>query len=252
MSLETIFKSPLKLILSALYTISWVIALGGLISIKTESALCWFCLIYVLFVLVYTLVILFTNSLKNYHLSLIAYLSIGLVFCVLAFQNLNEIEKSSIKVKATVPYAGFGLLVISLFITLIALGKSPEEDIEEDTNKSVEKQNSSQNNEAGNFSDNSKYSNPARPDSFSNIVGTSSGNPFGGTMLGGTILGGTDTLNYQYRAKATYAYVSQDSNELSFAKGDELEIADKEGKWWQARSKDGKTGIVPSNYLQII
>jgi SHO1 osmosensor len=59
---------------------------------------------------------------------------------------------------------------------------------------------------------------------------------------------------YQYKAKAMYAYTASvdDPSELSFVKGDILDIIDKQGKWWQARTADGKTGIAPSNYLQLI
>jgi len=60
--------------------------------------------------------------------------------------------------------------------------------------------------------------------------------------------------SYQYRAKALYAYAASadDPSEISFAKGEILDIVDKQGKWWQAKKTDGAIGIAPSNYLQII
>ncbi|KAJ7136402.1 hypothetical protein C8R43DRAFT_1097936 [Mycena crocata] len=56
------------------------------------------------------------------------------------------------------------------------------------------------------------------------------------------------------RAKALHAYTGSpdDPNELSFAKGEILEIEDQEGKWWEAKKSDGTLGIVPSNYLVMI
>ncbi|KAJ7082431.1 hypothetical protein B0H15DRAFT_441566 [Mycena belliarum] len=55
-------------------------------------------------------------------------------------------------------------------------------------------------------------------------------------------------------AKALHAYKGspEDPNELSFAKGEILEIEDKEGRWWQAKKADGTLGIVPSNDLLLI
>ncbi|KAF0520408.1 High osmolarity signaling protein SHO1 [Gigaspora margarita] len=60
--------------------------------------------------------------------------------------------------------------------------------------------------------------------------------------------------DYKYKAKAIYDYRGspEDRTELSFVKGDDLDIASKEGKWWHARKADGTTGIAPSNYLQLI
>ncbi|CAK5264822.1 unnamed protein product [Mycena citricolor] len=60
--------------------------------------------------------------------------------------------------------------------------------------------------------------------------------------------------SYLYKAKALYAYTasSDDPNEISFNKGDIMDILDKQGKWWQAKKADGSIGIAPSNYLQII
>ncbi|KAJ7664942.1 hypothetical protein B0H17DRAFT_1211092 [Mycena rosella] len=78
----------------------------------------------------------------------------------------------------------------------------------------------------------------------------------GGTPVGGSSGGGVDAQpdNYLYKAKALYAYTASvdDPNEISFAKGEILDIVDKQGKWWQAKKADGSVGIAPSNYLQII
>ncbi|KAF5375048.1 hypothetical protein D9758_000551 [Tetrapyrgos nigripes] len=59
---------------------------------------------------------------------------------------------------------------------------------------------------------------------------------------------------YSYKAKALYAYTASpdDPTEISFTKGEILDIVDKQGKWWQAKKSDGSVGIAPSNYLQII
>ncbi|TGJ79342.1 hypothetical protein E0Z10_g9424 [Xylaria hypoxylon] len=64
----------------------------------------------------------------------------------------------------------------------------------------------------------------------------------------------TQSVSHSYRAKAKYSYDAspRDPDELTFAKGDILNIEDINERWWHATTEDGKEGIVPSNYFTVI
>ncbi|KAJ7585236.1 hypothetical protein C8J56DRAFT_144621 [Mycena floridula] len=64
-------------------------------------------------------------------------------------------------------------------------------------------------------------------------------------------------LEYTMKAEAKYDFTGSDDpeeNELSFKKGETLSIAPPlaDRKWWEAKTVNGLTGIVPSNYMKLI
>ncbi|KAK4690050.1 SHO1 osmosensor, partial [Tremellales sp. Uapishka_1] len=65
---------------------------------------------------------------------------------------------------------------------------------------------------------------------------------------------GSEDVTYKHQARAMYAYSASpdDPNEVSFSKGDVLDVVDNTGKWYQVRTPAGTTGIAPSNYLTMI
>ncbi|KAJ3864220.1 hypothetical protein EV359DRAFT_81621 [Lentinula novae-zelandiae] len=72
----------------------------------------------------------------------------------------------------------------------------------------------------------------------------------------------SSNYSYSQKALALYNYNAINSStevdnsgegELSFVKGDILEVSRTlEKKWWPARRSNGQVGVVPSNYLQVI
>lgn len=51
---------------------------------------------------------------------------------------------------------------------------------------------------------------------------------------------------------ALYSFTSQNEEELSFQKGEKLEVIDRPANdpdWWMAKNQAGATGLVPKNYV---
>ncbi|KAF8132174.1 hypothetical protein K438DRAFT_1998590 [Mycena galopus ATCC 62051] len=56
----------------------------------------------------------------------------------------------------------------------------------------------------------------------------------------------------QYSVTALHDYLADpdDPFEISFSKGDVLDIVDQQGKWWWVIKADGTVGMAPSNFLR--
>jgi len=53
------------------------------------------------------------------------------------------------------------------------------------------------------------------------------------------------------RARALYPFQGQDNTELSFNFGDVLVIRRQDGEWWEGEL-NGRVGLLPANYVQLI
>lgn len=91
------------------------------------------------------------------------------------------------------------------------------------------------------------------PPILSSNLGHSTAGAAGGTVPA-TAAGASSNQSAFQRAEALYSYKASedDPTEISFAKGDILQIVDSSGKWWQAQRPNGELGIVPSNYLRLV
>lgn len=50
-------------------------------------------------------------------------------------------------------------------------------------------------------------------------------------------------MQLMFRALYAYSASPDDANEVSFNRGDVLDVIDNTGKWWQVRTPSGQTGV---------
>ena len=65
----------------------------------------------------------------------------------------------------------------------------------------------------------------------------------------------TPPLQFVELVVALYSFKCENDEELSFEKGEQLEVIDKpcnDPDWWCVKNKKGETGLVPKNYVQAL
>lgn len=104
------------------------------------------------------------------------------------------------------------------------------------------------------------YSSNAQVNELANNMGntyiTDSTNDNTDTTMSGTLELYSDAgdESFPYTAKTLYSYQADagDAYEISFDQGEILKVSDIEGRWWKAKRANGETGIIPSNYVQLV
>ncbi|CAG8523513.1 14870_t:CDS:2 [Cetraspora pellucida] len=231
--LGLIVGNPFYLATLGLAAVGWIVEFAGAAASQIKGVL-WFYIIYELFLITGIVVAIGTNALSYYRSSIVTLLGIGIVLHIPIIDISIGLSFSAIQAFA----AGALFVTIVSFVWVIAFG-AEDGSLVGDTISS--------------WSIN-KPANPrnVHPDvGFPPGVQLNSGQIQMTTMQDQVVV--SPNADYAYKAKALYDYQAslEDQTELSFTKGEILDIVDNKGKWWQAKKADGTVGIAPSNYVSV-
>ncbi|KAG1453160.1 hypothetical protein G6F56_007641 [Rhizopus delemar] len=226
-------SNPFVLITGALSAVGWLILfIGGCVA--AFHGVIWWIIIYELIFVVAVMVVLGLGLLPSYHNMIFLFMAISIVYLTYLCQDVLYDMNSSGGNRAAA--AGAIILIIMQFLLAFLLTSPEDSWFRSFGTKTV--------NYGGNLSH--RFVNRVR-----STNGTTKEKELPRHHDDEADIGESTSPNGRFEpAAALHGYQGSpdDPAELSFEKGDMLEILDKRGNWWQARKEDGTTGIVPSNY----
>jgi len=235
--------NPFYLATLGLSLIGWIITFAGtaaasnILKLANLEGISWFFIIFELFLIFGIAAAIATDSVRHYRLTILTFLGFSLSFLVEAINITIQSNASQFQAIA----AGTIFLSIVTIVWIFSFGSEEGSIIVNTINSlAINKvdRNIPHHHVTGGFPPSGPI--PMIPTSIHESSPVT--------------VAVSPNVEYAYKAKALYDYQANpdDQNELSFSKGETLDIADNKGKWWQAKKADGSVGIAPSNYLQII
>ncbi|KAI8581419.1 hypothetical protein K450DRAFT_279191 [Umbelopsis ramanniana AG] len=254
--------NPVLLGSSLLLVIGWAVAFCGLcISQGLVFNLSWWFIIYQFMIMMFVFIVIVTSSIAQYRLVVLTFLALSLSYCTGEISKYLHTELSTSAAITT----GYIFIAIVQFLWVFIFG-------------------STENSKLGSVIDNltlhaqvmptaavaapamvqtKTYATPAyspprgngsqttlqQQQSIKHTSYVSNSNQSAPDGENTVVV--SPNAEYPLDVVALHSYDANpdDPNELSFTKGDVLQVHDKRGNWWQARKADGSVGIVPSNYF---
>ncbi|KAM0706018.1 hypothetical protein Q7P35_007378 [Cladosporium inversicolor] len=288
-SLGNIFGDPFPLATLGIGFSGWMIAFVSSVISDVQGDYpnyCWWSLAFMLLCIVSVFVTVAMDSVQTYRVALVGLFSAGLVFTTSSVNSLIYYSDAAKEAAA----AGFILLSMVSMVWIFYYGSEPtashrrtldsfalhkegapsrssrymsQHPHRPDTIRSSSHQPQMYNaNQLAGFETSSPVTGFAGGAAGQQNRASASAFPQPSSTPGGVSVPGTGVaesqqqteFDYPYRAKAIYSYEANpdDSNEVSFAKHEILEVSDVSGRWWQAKKENGDKGIIPSNYVVLI
>lgn len=264
-------------------SIAWLIAfIGACIFRRGVSGGAWWIVVYELLLIMGISATLITSTYAHYRMMILTFLaaSIAMLTAQLDFSLPVAKFSSAYRGGAGAYAAGYIILIIIEFLWVIVFGSEPESYIGRLApayngnsvgiihGNSVQHQQTAQQYELTGdktiLADStapygSVNSYPTTTTTNNHVVSVTSPltHPAATASVEPNNVGSSETvqpkIEYKEKVQALHAYQANpdDPNELSFAKGETLEIVDRNGNWWQAKKSDGSVGIIPSNYFGL-
>jgi SHO1 osmosensor len=265
-SASHIFGSPFFLATLSVALIGWIIAFASSIAADVNSAtfshFAWWAVMYELGLIIAVAAAILFNSYEKHKIALAAYAAVG---AALSSSTCNALIYSDVGAEQAVAVGHIFLTIINL-IWIGYFGSTPDSQSRGwvDGFASSKAPAVPDGPRPQSFAMTGRYTSPYPktlldpPPRSQQLTSPASASPATQTapVVATTATGAQSNapIGFDYRARAIYAYEAnpEDPNEISFSKGEILEIADISGKWFQARNSKGEVGIAPSNYLTLI
>ncbi|KAI8827256.1 uncharacterized protein EV422DRAFT_513213 [Fimicolochytrium jonesii] len=264
-NLSAITRDIKFLLTVAFAVLGWLLTFIGLCVIESDAggiSGLWFHLFFVFFTIVAVITSVVTGSVLNYRTCLVALLAISFVYISddlnVTLHETNPILPHKLRDGVRLTSAGLFFLSFAILPWIIFFGSSEEAAVNTLVNREgTLRLPSFRNVNGGQPAGNQSGPAPYAVDSTTNLSGATAVN--GGNResklpampVGGIVAAGAGAQNQKAVALFPYEANPEDPSELSFVKGDQFDIVNNQGKWWQVRKSDGTVGIAPSNYLQL-
>ncbi|KAI9250187.1 hypothetical protein BDA99DRAFT_608488 [Phascolomyces articulosus] len=280
-ALKNLAQNRFILSTSVIATSGWIIAFAGAVSLQTLNG-AWWVVIYQALVVLLSLLIFMSNTMPQYRLTFLTFLAASIPILTVQADYVIQYTKPSVPREPANAYAaGYIILIFIQYLWVIVFGSDPNSyfgsfgRIEQDGHPHQQIHSSEphhhyqqQQPQEMYMATNEKHLDDTTIATDKRIVMPSYNNSTVGVAVTSTdnsVYSVAPTppqqpthseylppaVEYYEKVEALHAYKAnqEDPNELSFEKGEILEVVDRKGNWWQARKNNGQIGIIPSNYF---
>ncbi|KAI7885723.1 hypothetical protein K492DRAFT_156788 [Lichtheimia hyalospora FSU 10163] len=268
LSFHRLAQNRFILLTSILATGGWLVAFGGAVVLKALYG-AWWVVIYEALIVAGTLMVFMSNRMQHYRYSFLTFLGASIPLLTIQVDYVIQYTKPTVPREPANAYAaGYIVLIIVQYMWVVVFGSDPSSYFGQFG--ALEQPPSLSTKDAGHHQPETivygeKHLEDISVSSTSQITGIMGHQlpppqpqenlatplPPAHSSVPTYTPPAEPVVQYHEQVEALHAYTANpdDPNELSFEKGEMLQVVDRKGNWWQARKATGEIGIIPSNYF---